>query len=408
MKKTLQKGIKLILVLGFMGLAAVSKAQTTIPTPTLPMAPTKPEALPADTAKKLGKDTILIKKDTVPVKKIPTGPKVGVAGLNHDHIHGILNEYRNGNVNLVGIAEPDKKLWAKYGKMYGVPDSLFFEDLKTMCTKRKPAIVLGYNAVGKHIDIVETCAPMGISVMVEKPLAATLEQAKRMEFLALKYYISLLTNYETTWYPSVQSAYNTVRTDSVGVIRKMVFHDGHQGPREIGCSEDFLAWLTDPVLNGAGALNDFGCYGADMMTWLMKGARPIAVTAVARHYKPDVYPKVEDDATIIVEYPNATGMIEASWNWPFGIKDMEIFGAKGYIHTFNSDSLQVRINNDVRNFKVPALPAPYEAPVPYFVAALKNPIKANNDRSSLKYNMIVMQILDAAKRSIKEGKRIVL
>ncbi|WP_183562885.1 Gfo/Idh/MocA family protein [Mucilaginibacter sp. SP1R1] len=349
-----------------------------------------------------------IKADSLAARRIATGTKVGIAGLNHDHIHLILNEYRQGNVNIVGIAEPDKKLWQKFGKLYNLPDSLFFEDLKTMCIKRKPIIVLGYNAVAKHIDIVETCAPMGISVMVEKPLAATLDQAKRMEFLALKYYIKLLTNYETTWYASVQNAYNTVRADSIGTIRKMVFHDGHQGPREIGCSEDFLSWLTDPELNGAGALNDFGCYGADMMTWLMQGQRPIAVTAIARHYKPSVYPKVEDDATIIVEYPNATGMIEASWNWPFGIKDMEIFGAKGYIHTFDKDSLEIKLNNTVRSFKAPALISPADAPVPYFTAALKNPLKSRNDRSSLKYNMIVMQILDAAKRSIKEGKRIVL
>jgi predicted dehydrogenase len=408
MRTKLKQGLKLLFVLTFIGCAAITKAQTTLPTPASPMVPTKPEALPADTARKLKKDTAGVKKDTILVKKKATGPKVGIAGLNHDHIHLILNEYRNGNVNIVGIAEPDKKLWAKYGKMYGVPDSLFFEDLKTMCLARKPVIVLGYNAVGKHIDIVETCAPMGISVMVEKPLAATLEQAKRMEFLALRYYINLLTNYETTWYPSVQSAYNTIKADSVGMIRKMVFHDGHQGPREIGCSEDFLTWLTDPVLNGAGALNDFGCYGADMMTWMMQGQKPIAVTAVARHYKPSVYPKVEDDVTIIVEYPNATGMIEASWNWPFGIKDMEVFGAKGYIHTFDKDSVEVRINNDVKSFKAPALPSPADAPVPYFTAALKTPLKFRNDRSSLKNNMIVMLILDAAKRSIKEGKRIVL
>ncbi|GAA3979403.1 Gfo/Idh/MocA family protein [Mucilaginibacter dorajii] len=410
MKTKLSKGFKLFLAVAAFNICcvAITKAQTTIPTPSKPLAPTKPEALPPDTAAKFKKDTTLKKKDTVVVKKVATGPKVGIAGLNHDHIHLILNEYRNGNVNIVGIAEPDKKLWEKYGKMYGVPDSLFFEDLKTMCQKRKPVIVLGYNAVGKHIDIVETCAPMGISVMVEKPLAATLEQAKRMEFLAFKYYINLLTNYETTWYPSVQSAYNTIKTDSVGVIRKMVFHDGHQGPKEIGCSEDFLAWLTDPVLNGAGALNDFGCYGADMMTWMMKGQKPIAVTAIARHYKPGVYPKVEDDATIIVEYPEATGMIEASWNWPFGIKDMEIFGAKGYIHTFDKDSLEVRIDNTVRSFKAAPLASPADAPVPYFTYALKNPLQVRNDRSSLKNNMVVMMILDAAKRSIKEGKRIVL
>jgi predicted dehydrogenase len=395
MTKNLKQGIKILIAVFMLNsVYAFKTSAQTVPA-------TTPAVLPVDTAK--------IKKDTIPAPRpIPPGPKVGIAGLNHDHIHLILNEFKNGRVNIVGIAEPDKKLWAKFGEIYNVPDSLFFEDLKTMCLKRKPAIVLGYNAVGKHIDVVETCAPLGISVMVEKPLAATLDQAKRMEFLALKYYINLLTNYETTWYPSVVSAYNTVKTDSVGVIRKMVFHDGHEGPREIGCSEDFLSWLTDPILNGAGALNDFGCYGANMMTWFMQGQKPIAVTAIARHYKPTVYPKVEDDATIIVEYPNATGLIEASWNWPFSIKDMEVFGAKGYIHTYDKDSLEVKLHNNVRSFKAPALPSPEDAPVPYFTAALKDPIKSRDDRSSLKYNMIVMQILDAAKRSIKEGKRIVL
>ena len=337
------------------------------------------------------------------------GPKVGIAGLNHDHIYGILNDYAKGRINLVGIAEPNKHLWEKYGKQFHVPDSIFFEDLKTMVAKRKPAIVLGYNAVGNHVDVVEVCAPLGIPVMVEKPLAATLEQAKRMEALANKYHTTVLTNYETTWHPSLQAAYDLIAKDSIGAIHKMVVHDGHQGPKEIGCSPEFLAWLTDPVLNGAGALNDFGCYGADLMTWLMHGQKPIAVTAIARHYKPAVYPKVEDDATIIVEYPTATGQIEASWNWPFGIKDMEVFGNTGYLHAVDRDNLVMRMRENTRSVRsVPKLTTPNDDATTYFHAFLNKTIAADDDRSSLKYNMIVMEILDAAKRSIKEGKRIVL
>src|ERR1700712_3916172 len=81
--------------------------------------------------------------------------RVGVAGLNHDHIYNILNDYSKGRVNLVGIAEPNKHLWEKYGKQFHIPDSLFFTDLKEMATKRKPDIMLGYNAVGNHVDVVE-------------------------------------------------------------------------------------------------------------------------------------------------------------------------------------------------------------------------------------------------------------
>ncbi len=335
--------------------------------------------------------------------------RVAVAGLNHDHIHGILSQYNKGVVDIVGIAEPDTRLHKKYRDMYHLPDSLFFTDLKKLVLLKKPAAVLGYNAVANHVDIVEICAPLGIPVMVEKPLAATLAQAKQIESLANKYHIKVLTNYETTWYASYRDVYNTVRNDSIGPIKKMVAHDGHQGPKEIGCSPDFLRWLTDPILNGAGALNDFGCYGADLMTWLMQGKKPIAVTAITRHYKPAIYPKVDDDATIIVEYENATGLIEASWNWPFGIKDLEVFGEHGYLHALDKENINSRMRENITSSKKAApLVVPINDPLIYLTAVLQNKIPGTDDQSSLKYNMIVMEILDAAKRSAASGKRIVL
>jgi len=335
--------------------------------------------------------------------------RVCVAGLNHDHAHGILRRYKDGTVDIVGIAEPNKDLWVKYGKLYHIPDSLFFTDLKKLVMLKNPDAVLGYNAVANHVDIVEICAPLHIPVMVEKPLAATLAQAKRIETLAKQYHIQVLTNYETTWYASNLDLYNTVAGGSIGSIKKMVAHDGHQGPKEIGCSNEFLAWLTDPVMNGAGPLNDFGCYGADLMTWFMHGERPIAVTAIARHYKPEIYPKVEDDATIMVEYKTGTGLIEGSWNWPFSIKDFEVFGEKGYLHALDGTNIVTRLRENIKGAKVAAsLSAPVNDPIIYLTAVLRKQIPGINDQSSLNYNMIVMQILDAAKRSIKEGKRIVL
>jgi len=335
--------------------------------------------------------------------------RLGVAGLNHNHVYGILSRYRDGKADIVGIAEPNKALWVKFGKMYNIPDSLFFTDLKTMVLKKNPDAVLGYNEAAGHVGIVEVCAPLGIAVMVEKPLAATLEQAKRMEELANKYHTLVLTNYETTWYPSNWDIYNTVNAGTIGSVRHMVAHDGHNGPKEIGCSEEFLAWLTDPVLNGAGALNDFGCYGADLMTWMMHGERPIAVTAIARHYKPEIYPKVEDDATVFVEYKNATGDIEGSWDWPFGIKDFEVFGETGYLHALDTSHIVSRMREKIVGSKnVPPLASPVNDPLVYLTAVLSHQITGTNDQSSLNYNITVMEILDAAKRSIKEGKRIVL
>jgi predicted dehydrogenase len=243
--------------------------------------------------------------------------------------------------------------------------------------------------------------------MVEKPLATTVQQATRMKALVDQYHIHLLTNYETTWYASNQQVYKMVYDqDKIGDIRKMVVHDGHQGPKEIGCSPDFLKWLTDPVKNGGGALMDFGCYGANLMTWLMKGKSPISVTAITRHYKPDVYPKVDDDATILLEYPGAVGQIEASWNWPFGIKDLEVFGVKGYLHALNGNELQERMENSYDPVKLS--PPEYTDNLTYLADVLNGKIHPENDLSSLENNLIVVRILEAAKRSAREGKKIVL
>jgi predicted dehydrogenase len=335
--------------------------------------------------------------------------KVIVAGLNHDHVHNILRAYKDGRIMIIGIAEPNKALWKKFGDSYNLPDSLFSDNLESLVKIRKPDAVLGYNEVSSHLAVVQVCAPLHIPVMVEKPLAATLQQAQEIEQLSKKYNDIILVNYETTWYASNHDVFNTIESNSIGKIKKMVFHDGHQGPKEIGCSPQFLQWLTDSVKNGAGALNDFGCYGADLMTWLMHGEKPIAVTAVTRHYKTDVYPNVDDDATIIVEYASSTGLIEASWNWPFSIKDMEVFCETGYLHALDNSNIISRKREKILGSKKAApLAAPIDDPINYLSAVLHHRLTGADDLSSLNYNMIVMQILDAAKKSAATGKRIEL
>jgi predicted dehydrogenase len=332
--------------------------------------------------------------------------RVAIAGLAHDHVHGILSQYKKGEVVITGIAEGDEQLVNRYKKTYQLPDSLFYRNLKLLLEHGKPDVVLAYTAINEHIDVVEICAPKKISVMVEKPLATTVKDAERIAELAGKYKIWVLTNYETTWYNSNQQIYEMVNSGAVGEVRKMMVHDGHNGPREIGCSSDFLNWLTDPVKNGGGAVMDFGCYGANLMVWLMNGKAPVAVSAVTHHLKPQLYPKVDDDATILLEYPDATGIIEASWDWPFGIKDFEVFGTKGYLHALNGNMLQQRTKDLYENVSVK--PATYTNNIVYLSDVLSGKHDPGQDLCSLENNLIVVRILNAAIQSSKEGKRIPL
>jgi len=239
--------------------------------------------------------------------------------------------------------------------------------------------------------------------MMEKPLAVSVEDARAIERAAKQGKIRVMVNYETTWYRSNRAAYDLVHERAMGEVRKVVVHDGHRGPREIGVGPEFLAWLTDPGLNGGGALFDFGCYGADLMTWLMDGRRPDTVTAVTQQIKPDVYPRVDDEATIVLTYPKAQAILQASWNWPFDRKDMEVYGQTGYVITVRRDEVRVRREGEEeRLMAAKPLPVPYDDPISCLRAVVLGGAPPDG-LSSLTTNMIVTEILDAARQSAASG-----
>ncbi|HRJ31623.1 MAG TPA: Gfo/Idh/MocA family oxidoreductase [Cyclobacteriaceae bacterium] len=337
--------------------------------------------------------------------------RVGVAGLTHTHVHWILGRADRGDIQLVGIAEPNTALAKRYLEQHGLPMSLLFNTLEEMLEKTKPDAVTAFGSIYDHLAVVQACAPRGIHVMVEKPLAVSLDHARQMQRLAEKHNIQLLTNYETTWYATNHKVYELLQQNQLGKLRKVVVHDGHEGPKEIGVNTEFLEWLTDPKLNGGGAITDFGCYGANLITWLANGRRPRAVVAVTQQLKPQVYPKVDDEATIVLEYDDMLGIIQASWNWPFSRKDMEVYGATGYSISDNRSQMRTRLEGE-KTERIEILPErerPYDDPFALLADVVRRRIKLPPfDLSSLENNMIVMEILDAAKESSRSGKKVKL
>ena len=334
--------------------------------------------------------------------------RFAIVGLSHDHARGFLPGARNRNdVQLVGIVEPDQELAGRYARTFKLSKDLFYTILGDLLDRTNVQAVATFTSTFDHRRVVEECANRGIIVMMEKPLAVNMEHALAMQAAAKKGGIQVVVNYETTWYPANQEAYSIIHDQhAIGTIRKVVVHDGHRGPKEIGCSADFLKWLTDPVLNGGGALTDFGCYGANLITWLMNGQRPTSVFAVTQQIKPDVYPKVDDEATIVLTYPNAQGIIQASWNWPFDRKDMEVYGQSGSLLVPRRDVLKLRTANAPETDRSPSpLRGSQADPLSYLAAIVRGEIKPSG-LSSLEVNMIVTEILDAARDSARTGKRI--
>ena len=220
----------------------------------------------------------------------PSSPRpirLAVAGLVHGHVQRFIKlAASRGDVQLVGISDPDQALREQTADKTGVSHSLLFADLEAMLDQTHPDAVATFTSTYDHPVVVAACAKRHITVMMEKPLAVSVEHAQAIKDAADRSGIQVIVNYETTWYASHAAIWQQLKVEKrAGLIRKMVAMDGHQGPQEIGVGPEFFKWLTDPVIDGGGALFDFGCYGANLMTWLMDNERPLGVTALTRTNK---------------------------------------------------------------------------------------------------------------------------
>jgi predicted dehydrogenase len=338
--------------------------------------------------------------------------RLAIAGLNHGHVSGFLRsaQRRAGDVVIVGVWDPDARLLAEYAGSNHLAVDQTYTDLNKMLDAAKPEAVATFTDTYSHVRVVEACAPRHIPVMMEKPLAVDRQQARAIQQASERYNTPVIVNYETTWYRSHGEIWRLLHEQkAAGDIRKMVAMDGHQGPKEINVQPEFFAWLSDPAKNGAGALFDFGCYGANLMTWLMDNQRPLKVTALTQTNKPDIYAHVDDEATVLLEYPKAQGIIQASWNWPEGRKDFEVYGVKGYAIATGGDNLRLRLPGArAEETRTPPELKPQEADsISYLIGVARGKFKPYG-LSSLENNMIVIEILDAARESARTGRTITL
>src|SRR6266498_4449391 len=262
-------------------------------------------------------------------QSFPAGrTRIAVIGLDHDHVWGLLHDISaEPNAELVAIADTHTELISKAQSQVAAGVH-FYTDYIRMLDETKPEAVILTTANDRHLEIVRECAKRHIHVSMEKPMATNAADAREMERLADKAGIKLMINYWNAWTASTHALFQrVVLSNELGPVHKIIVQYGHQGPKEIGVSQQFAEWLYDPAKNGGGAIIDFGCYGAEWALWL-KG-RPSRVYARTLTIKADQHNAVDDDALIVLEYPDASAIIQASWDWPYDKGQVEVYGPKG-------------------------------------------------------------------------------
>jgi predicted dehydrogenase len=241
-------------------------------------------------------------------------------------------------------------------------------------------------------------------------MATNAADAREMQRLADQTGIKLMVNYWNAWVAPSHELFHRVQAGEIGPVHRIIVQYGHQGPKEIGISKEFGDWLYDPVKNGGGAIMDFGCYGAEWALWL-KG-RPTRVYATTHKLKTEQHNQVDDDATIVLDYPDATVTIEPSWDWPYGMDRVYVFGTKGSFLATHND-LFFRLDGqsagapDGETVKLAPVEPDTSNPISYLITQIRDnqPIE---DPLSAKLNVQVMEILDAARESARTGSAVEL
>src|SRR5882762_5405255 len=336
-----------------------------------------------------------------------TKTRLAVVGLDHDHVWSLLKDIANEpSAELVAIAETDPALVSRAQKT--VPASVkFYGDYVAMLDEAKPEAVIVATSNDRHLEILRQCAKRHIHYSVEKPMATNAADAREMERLANEAKIKLMVNYWNAWVAPTHDLFHRVRAGEVGPIQKIIVQYGHRGPKEIGVSQQFANWLYDPVKNGGGAIMDFGCYGAELSLWL-KG-RPSRVYATTRKLKTEQRNRVDDDATITLDYPDATVVIEASWDWPYSMDRTYVFGPKGSLLARSNDlffrgaAAGAQSTPDGEPVTLSPLPPETRNPIAYLLDRIRNNTPVEDPLSG-KLNVQVMEILDAARESARTGR----
>lgn len=346
----------------------------------------------------------------------PARLRVGVLGLNHDHVWSNLRSIAAGATGaLTAIAEPDPLLRARLAREHaGVPVLATYEallersdlDCVLLFADNRASAEWGVRALGR-----------GLPVMVEKPMAADLGGADALLGAARAAGLPLMVNWPTAWRPALRHALSMVAAGAVGEPIQVSHRGGHAGPREYGCSPQFCDWLYDAAKNGGGALVDYCGYGGILARSIL--GRPASVTAVAAHLRKAGL-ESEDNAIVVLRYPRALALLEGSWT-QIGAEPavaLTVFGDAGTVivqqpratregERVGPGRVVLATARTTETIEPPAAPADEPDGVSYFLARLRDG-KPIEGLVTPEIGRDVQEILAAALRSSATGQTVEL
>lgn len=335
--------------------------------------------------------------------------RVAALGLTHDHVWSNLRDLNQSSLGeLVAVADMNEELLEKAQNDYNAP--ALFDDYEELLEKTEldAVYIFGDNATGAALAVL--AADHGLHVMIEKPMAADLAGATQVLAAARKAGTALMINWPFAWWPQLQKAFAMAQAGEIGQLFQTKYRSAHAGPKELGCSPYFYDWLYDAELNGAGALMDYCCYGAALARYLL--GQPSRVNGTIGHCLKD-YVTVDDNAVIVMQWPRAIAITEASWTQIGHLTSYfaTIYGSDGTLHVEPGNNgrllLATREHEDGIEVAVDPLPEDQRNATNYFLSRISQRLPIEGLCSG-EVSRDAQEILEAGLLSASEGQTISL
>jgi predicted dehydrogenase len=225
---------------------------------------------------------------------------VGVMGSNHARVLAELP-----GVEFVGVADPDRIQAHSVAQALGCAE---FSDFETLLDAGVEAVTIAA-PTHVHQEIALACIARGVHVLVEKPIASTIEEGRAIVAAARRAGATLMVGHVERFNPAVQAIKDALRGEdilSIAITRVGPF---------------------PPRMSNVGVVIDLAVHDIDLIRWFTDSeiieVQPQLSSAVAER---------EDIA--LLQFRTASGVlahINTNWLTPFKARDVQVATRRKYV-----------------------------------------------------------------------------
>lgn len=239
------------------------------------------------------------------MKKILNVGVIGIGMMGKNHLR-ILSELEN--VDLISVADQDDKELAKLEKKYSINT---YSDYKTMLEKEKLDMISIAVPTSLHKKIAIDCIEKGINVLIEKPIASTIEEANEIIECAKKYNVKLMVGHIERFNPAIQELKKKINDGEIGKVYEIDIK--RVGP--------FPTRISD-----VGVVIDLAVHDLDILRYIQE-SEPIRLYA---EIEKKIHTDHEDLMCAMLKFNNSViGNLTINWLTPTKKRKVYVTGEKG-------------------------------------------------------------------------------